>query len=331
MERPHNRVDKDGFPIPATFEDDRKRPANGTPGSGLSKRWMTILILAPVVISLVIGAIFYSGAATQVLLQRAAQKYEEGDYAGALSDLDQIASMTDELPKEFFHLRGRVRMELADLAGAEGDANAFVEKSKYDKNAYQMRSQVLQRFSFATGVDRHKEAVTDLEQACELSSDKDPMPLNNLAYARALSGRDLEQGLKEANKAVELWEAQAADPLYERGRERDVRLKSSRAAILDTRGYLHFLAGNLKEGLADMDESIRSEEDVESAMMGLPELQKPENQKVRARFQKEFDHTMAVLRHHRGLIHEKLGNAEAAKADFEKSKALGYDPKQGVF
>jgi tetratricopeptide (TPR) repeat protein len=331
MERPHNRVDKDGFPIPATFDNDRVPTGGGSSGSGLSKRWMTIIVLAPVVISLIIAAVFYSGAATQVLLERASQKFDEGDYAGALGELDQITALTSELPKEFFHLRARVRAELQDLPGAESDANEFVNRAKYDKNAYQLRSQILQRLSFATGVDRHKEAVADLEQARELSSDKDPMPFNNLAYGRALSGRDLEQGLKEANQAVDLWTSQAADPLYERGQQRDLRLKGSQAAILDTRGYLHFLAGNLKEGLADMDQSIKSEEEVEAAMMRIPELQKPENEKVRARFQEEFDHTMAVLRHHRGLIHEKLGNQEAAKADFEKAKALGYDPKRGVF
>jgi thioredoxin-like negative regulator of GroEL len=46
---------------------------------------------------------------------------------------------------------------------------------------------------------------------------------------------------------------------------------------------------------------------------------------------KELRTGLAVMYHHRGEVQQALGNADAAKGDFEKASAYGYNPDQGVF
>jgi tetratricopeptide (TPR) repeat protein len=331
MERPNRRVDKDGFPIPATFEDNPK--GTGTPDkpATLAKGWVLVLILAPVLVALVLGGLFGGGAWTQMLMQNAATKYQEGDLPGALAELDKAASWSKDLPAEFYQLRGIIRSESGDLEGAEADLDQMVKLSPDEASGYTLRSQVYQRQSFReSGRNRHAAAIADLGQAIRLSSNSDPMPRNNRAYARALAGAELKEGLADAEQSVKLLDKMAADPLIPGSADRNIELAMNRAAILDTRGYLHHLLGNQEQALKDLNESLKLSAEAES---NLFELQKVKDLPAvrQERLRKQFRDTQAVLRHHRSLIHDKLGNAEDAATDREQAKKMGYDPQKGVF
>lgn len=331
MERPSRRVDKDGFPIPSTFEDNPRGTGGPDKPATLSKGWVLLLILAPVVVALVLGGLFGGGAWTDMLMQSAASKYEEGDMAGALAELDKAATWNKNPPADFYRLRGIVRMELEDLDGAEADLNEMVKLSPDEAMGYTLRSQVYQRQSFReSGRNRHAAAIADLGQAIRLSSNSEPMPRNNRAYARALAAMELKEGLADAEQSVALLEKSAVDPLISPSAQRTIALKSSRAAILDTRGYLHHLLGNQEQALKDLDEALKLSAESDAALFDLQNFQNlPQGRQDRIR--KELQESQAVLHHHRSLIHEKAGNADEAKKDREAAKKLGYDPQKGVF
>lgn len=331
MERPTHRIDRDGFPIPATFDDNTRGPTPPEQPRTLSKGWMLLLILAPLGIALLLGGVFGGGAWTQMLMQSALTKYQEGDTPGALAELDRAAYWTKKLPPEFYQLRGAIRMDAGDLEGAEADCNELVKQSPDDAAAYTLRSQVYQRESFRNdGRNRHAAAIADLGQAVRLSSNDDPMPKNNRAYARALAGIELKEGLSDAEQSIELLDKHAKNPLIPGSAERSIQLARSRAMVLDTRGYLHHLLGNQEQALADLNEAIKLSVESEK---GTFELQKVQDAapKLKERLRKQFQEPLSVLHHHRALIHEKMGHVEEASADREQAKTLGYDPANGIF
>ena len=51
----------------------------------------------------------------------------------------------------------------------------------------------------------------------------------------------------------------------------------------------------------------------------------------KVRDQERIDHNLAVMYHHRGEIHEKLGDAAQAKKDLFIGKQMGFDPAAGVY
>jgi hypothetical protein len=137
--------------------------------------------------------------------------------------------------------------------------------------------------------------------------------LNGLAYARALGNRDVEQGLKEVHEALNSF--------------------GENAAMLDTRGFLYYLHGDLKRALADLDKAV----DLVEADYAL-------NRKVIAEHhdrlvdlrvaQAEFQNlaaNVAVIRYHRALLREKLGDRAGAEADRRRVKKLGYEPGERLF
>ena len=97
--------------------------------------------------------------------------------------------------------------------------------------------------------------------------------------------------------------------------------------MLDTRGYLRYLAGEDLHGARDdleraidlAEASVRIDLPGQQATTSAHELESSEA------------NDLAVLYHHRGLIYEKLGRSDEAAVDLELARKLGYDPKQGVW
>ena len=54
-------------------------------------------------------------------------------------------------------------------------------------------------------------------------------------------------------------------------------------------------------------------------------------QKLTRRRQRGARQELAVLLHHRGLIHQKLENVSQAAADLQRAQELGYSPADGVW
>ncbi|MGH7140542.1 MAG: hypothetical protein ACREHD_32815, partial [Pirellulales bacterium] len=186
---------------------------------------------------------------------------------------------------------------------------------------YLDRSQVYQR------LDRHREAIDDLTKAIHLSPSREPMPRNNRAYARALANVELDEALVDVQQALDVVEQQLADaPQRSLDPESDLaEIKAHKGAYLDTRGYIYFLQDNYEPALADLDEAIElSNSSQERMISAVPPSR-------RAAVQKQFNHELAVMYHHRGQIYEKLGRTAEAKSDLDHGDDLGYNPAAGVF
>lgn len=311
------QVDDHGFPIPPTFDDG---PSTGPKRRALGRRfWLLLLLL--IFVGLTTSAVLEKGGwdkAKQMmadfLVQRAQKKVFLDDLPGALEDLERATQWSPNDPP-VYELRAKVKLDLKDIPGSLEDYNRLVELRPRYAQAYIGRSIVFQR------LERHREAIDDLTQAIKLSSERSPLPRNNRAYARAIAGIELEEAFQDIEAAM------AVDADLRGGPDSP---GEENAAFLDTRGYLHLLLGRPEQALADLDQAVKIVEKARAAQ--FEQLDRFNAQeKERAFWQRQFDHDLAVMYHHRGQAHEKLGHTSEAEADLKKGDALGYNPDEGVF
>ncbi|HEY6565610.1 MAG TPA: hypothetical protein VIY86_14065 [Pirellulaceae bacterium] len=142
--------------------------------------------------------------------------------------------------------------------------------------------------------------------------------LNTSAYTRALAGVEWDRAKEQIDDAIRLSGSDLASGL---------------AGMLDTRGYVNYLLGDLPAALDDMEQAVKlMESDIERQLAQI-RLQRDEEIDPRPSRQLEQDlrETRAVLYHHRGLVYRALGRSGEADADLRHAKELGYDPKSGVW
>ena len=138
--------------------------------------------------------------------------------------------------------------------------------------------------------------------------------LNLSAYSHALDESELEESLKNVERAIELGGISAE-------------------GSIDTRGYIHYLLGNYEEAVKDTETAVTSF----SKGVNVIKAQYRQNTQMfvdsrqleyKIRLQ---DESMAILLQHRGLAYEAVGRTEEAERDFAKAEKLGFDPKTGVW
>lgn len=311
-------VDEHGFPIPPTFDDSpsgqRRKLAPGR------RFWLFGLMI--IFVGLLGSAILESGGwdkakewMADFLVQRAKKKMVLDDLPGALQDLERATRWVPEDPP-IYELRAQVKLELKDIDGSLKDYDKLIELRPRYAQGYLGRSVVFQR------LQRHREAIDDLTQAIKLSAEEQAaLPKNNRAYARAIAGIELEEAFQDIEEALAL-DARRQGTLGEPDQQN--------AAYLDTRGYLHLLLGRPEQALTDLDRAIQiTEQERDKKLIQLEQFKV--NAKWRAYVQRVFAQELAVMYHHRGQAHEKLGHKSEAEADLKKGDSLGYDPEDGVF
>lgn len=321
-------LDEHGFPIPPTFDGPgvRRRP-----GYALGRAWQIGLVLA--FVGLVAGSLYKSVLSDGVkqwvageLVARANQKYRFGDVPGALADLERAVSWSPDDPR-IYAMRAQFKLEMNDVDGSLKDFDQLIRLAPRHAQAYVGRSVVYQR------LERHREAIDDLTKAISLSPSREAMPRNNRAYARALANVDLDAALVDVEQALRIVEHEIAEAELSAHDPETVRryiaqVNSQKAAYLDTRGYIFFLQDKYDLALEDLDKAI--ELTVEWQTMTAPELQAAQRAVAEAR-QRQFDHELAVMYHHRGQVLEKLGRQDEGKSDLDRGDQLGYNPAAGVF
>ncbi|HEV3024175.1 MAG TPA: hypothetical protein VGX76_16980, partial [Pirellulales bacterium] len=252
------------------------------------------------------------------LVKRASKSLEQDDLPGALANLDRAIAWAPDEPRAYV-LRAHCRLETNDVQGSLDDFNRLVALAGRYVPAYTGRSIALQRLG------RHREAIDDLTQAIKLSPEHDPMPRNNRAYARAIAGIDLNEGLDDVNVALALiqGELNAMPAAFDNRRTRYYRASVNRnkAMCLDTRGTLYLLLAEYEKALADMDEAIAL----------VYEAAREPQFEPSPLSRRQSDQQMAVMFHHRGQIHQMLGHTEQANADLNQGQALGYNPAAGIY
>jgi tetratricopeptide (TPR) repeat protein len=317
MNPPSNQVDKHGFPLPRKFEDELPPPGAGRRPQGKSPLFR--LAIAVLFLGIAVAVIVESpiGAAgrnmwVQYLAERGIEKRDKyGDLPGALADFDRAVawlapSVDSRLAAGVYRVRASVRLEDKQLEAAREDADRAIEIEPKDMPGYLLRSLIWQRQG------DFRRALDDVNRAFTYRPAHDANIYNTRAYARAMAGVELSEALEDVEKALSFWHGE-------------------NAAFLDTRGYIHFLQGNLKPALADLDQAIRLAEQDRQREIDQLKANHGISKHLIERIERNHDHNLAVMYHHRGQIYEKLDRAEEAKADLERGDKLGYNPAEGVF
>lgn len=326
MKPPPNNVDQHGFPIPPTFEDLHPVAPKRTHKPRFGKRTLGWILG----IALVLMIFWESGLRDAALLapvrwnvDHAETHWLSGELDKALRGYDNAIAWTEwsaisplwhaEVRKESrikLHLRrGELRVEAGQVQEGLDDFSTAIELDPSDWQAYEHRGMAYQRLA------KHRQAIDDMNVAVKVGPKSSARLLNDRAYVRAIAGMELEEALEDIERALDL--AGQGVPEY-----------------LDTRAFVRFQLGQLESALKDMDQAIEQIEQMWD-LQANPRLQRRLIREIDPRMWalaiKQKDHSLAVMYHHRGQIHEKLGNADEAQKDLQRGDELGYNPAKGVY
>ena len=259
----------------------------------------------------------------------ALEAYLEGDLTAAISHMDDAIARDSSDAKRFL-TRVKYRRLNNDLSAALDDCNAALELNPQSVECYRERSHTLSMLG------KFDEAISDSERIAELPVEvpwwarsfpyNKVSALNGAAYFRALKNAELDKALEEVQSAIEIYESNNLEPSE---------------GILDTRGYIYYLRGELELARSDLDIAVRRVEGFYRAFYGaegsvqhtlmdpsgdplidLREVELKEN---------EMAQTVAVLRYHRALVLDNLGETDLAEADYNRIRELGFKPNDKLF
>ncbi len=133
--------------------------------------------------------------AQQTLYQEGVNKYESGNYEGAVEDFNQAIKL-DPQNALAYNRRGDAYYRLGDYEQAQADSSQAILLNPQDANAYFDRG-----FAFSE-LGKYKEAIADYTQAIKLNS-KDAYAYYGRGLARAQS-KDHKGAIGDFSKAIAL-------------------------------------------------------------------------------------------------------------------------------
>jgi len=290
-------------------------------GSPRRRTWVRRLVILGAV-TLVLGPLLYALVPAEISRwyeASAIEKHFDGDAKGAIEDLGQALRWNPE--NSSAHRRRIVwkilrrialRIDEGDYLGALEDCNRALELGT-DSEVHRQRGRVFQHLG------RHQEAIADWKELVKIhenhSAGQRATALNDLAYAQAVGNHagDVEEA--ELEKALE-------------NVQRALDLAGENAAMLDTRGFIHYLQDDLGAAGSDMDAAVTEMEEL------LAKVQASSQFADRRDFELQLEmirQSVAVIRYHRALVNEKLGKADRAERDRRRVRELGYEPDDKLF
>lgn len=304
------RYDRDGFPIPPDFEPAPAGDERELPAARRSASWpgWKRLVLVGVVAGVLVPAIVLPELAPFVRrlvvgwsLERAAACEARDDVPGAVAEMGR-ALRWHGVDAELYCLRAMLRLEDRDAPGALEDAQAAAEAAPLSPQPLRVRALAQVVLGDADA------ALADAARVVSLAAPGDAEALNFRAYVRALVGREVPEALADIDAAIET-------------------VGEAPPELLDTRGYLLFLAGRTQDSIDQLNLAI---DGMQQQRRQLTLLAGRMDRDELARRLRTFDHGLAVMLHHRALACEQAGLAEQAKQDFELAKKKGFDPSRGI-
>lgn len=307
MPAPQIQVDRHGFPIPASFEN-----SPGASSSAKRSRRGKRFFLAVLILSLIGFGVYEfvdSGALDRLKQAWADQKFRQARHdffcdkmPEALESFDAAAKL-DPTNAEIGRFRAAALEEMNRLNDSLAEYDRVLALDADDMNAIQGKANVLLRQG------RHDEALAYMDRVIELTRGENGVVLNNRAYYRAVAHKKLEEALADVQLALE------KDP--------------DSANALDTRGYVLHLLGRNAEASIDLTRAIESiDADWKNASRDIQHRQESEFWPY---FSRQFQESLSVVHHHRGLVQAALGMEREAARDFEQARKYGYNPDKGVF
>jgi tetratricopeptide (TPR) repeat protein len=199
-------------------------------------------------------------------------------------------------------MRAMLRLENRDAAGAIADAEQAAREMPTSPTPARVRA-------LASVVAGEPEAAIEAaELAVRLSGPGDPEALNHRAYIRALVGRDLSEALADIDAALAVRDDEPVE-------------------FLDTRGFILHLLGRQQEAIDQLNLAIDGMQRQRRQALLLAERVDRVQLARRLRW---FDHSLAVMHHHRALACQAIGLEDQAEQDFETARQKGFDPSRGV-
>ncbi len=320
MPAPVRKYDALGFPVPTTFDDlalpDRDAIAgsagsaggDGKPKQRRASRRKRVALGLVLVCIVAVAAVpwltdFGQGLLGEWLAQRAREKFVAGDMSGTVADCTRAFSLlgeelNDQRQIELLSMRACAKLEINDLRGSLADFDRVLASPKA---AGDVRAVCYFRRAWVNcRLENHEAAIADASAAIDLDGRGNPVLLNQRAYIRAIANlnqQELEAGLSDVEQAL--------------------AIAGDNAAFIDTRGYLLHLLGRNDQALREMNRAIQVTSQMKRSVYRADEAAK-------------LIEDLAVMYHHRGLIHEALGIKDKSAEDFALAKQYGYNPEAGV-
>jgi len=303
------RLDKDGFPIPAGFDSNDPAGAPRTPRGPGALRLMRWVVLAGLLAAVWVHFDVGNWARNRIgdyLCQEAIRQYQQNNLPGALASLDRAVGWAPKHGRAVT-VRMMVHLELKNWEPALDDSRRAAELEPDDDDWVGGRLKALH------GLKRHRETAAFCGERLASHGEARTMLLNTRAYARALGEFELNEGLADIDEAL-------------KGDEQN-------AAYIDTRGYVLLKLGRTKEALEEFEKAVAlTDAELEAWNDRIIELRMRQTRRQQIeRLSKNLDEHRAVILHHRGEAQQKLGNKAQAEADFSEARRLGFDESQGTY
>ena len=284
-----------------------------TPSSPRRGRWAgRVAILIAALITL--GPVVYFGLPAEIARWHVAagmEMWENGRRQEALAQLEAALRWTEDNP-DIYVCRADWWLNDGQYEKALEDYNRALALEPNHFGAFVQRCEAYQHLG------RHAEAIRDWKELVarhqSASGGGRAVLLNGLAYAQSLDTSkkpELDKALENIIQAINL---AGQNPRV--GQD---------AAMLDTRGYIHYRRGNLAAAEVDLN-------------LAVNEMEKQLNQEERTRHRREFNEelemmrkSLAVIRYHRALVFDALGKSKEAEADRRRVRELGFVPAPSLF
>lgn len=297
---------------PAFSDAGSRRAARRT---GRVPRPLRIVVYGVLVAIVVLAIREFPREVARWYFAAALESVADGNSSQAIVHVNRAVDWDPQCSRHF-GLRAQLNLAAGDIEASLADCDRAIENMPADWETYFTRTVVYQRLG------RHAEAVRDwdaivaeqrrqFEQRGLAVGERLAEALNGRAYSRALGQIDIQKGLGDIEEAFDMLGTEES------------------SHMLDTRGYLRYLAGDMPQAREDMERAVELAE--ASAQLGLLRQAGSLSASQNLMPDVKTRHVLAVLYHHRGLIYEKLGKSEEARADLELAENLGYDPENGVW
>jgi tetratricopeptide (TPR) repeat protein len=163
-----------------------------------------------------------------------------GDHDLAVADFSQALNLEPD-NAQALHGRGLARNAKGDLDGAVKDFSEAIWRSPRTAAFYQDRAKAY------LGKAEYARAIADLDEVIKLTP-KPAHALRERCYVRAISGRELMQGLEDCEAAL--------------------RLIRNDAAALERRGLIHLRLGYFDKAIADFEAVLKVQAANAAALYG---------------------------------------------------------------